>query len=81
MDGAAFMNSLHNTASFIYSAMKADAIGNAAVESLRNGRAPVITLYNTNQSLLEAIGEQRSGCWPLFNTSWRQSNHACHTER
>ncbi|HQE69560.1 MAG TPA: strawberry notch C-terminal domain-containing protein, partial [Atopobiaceae bacterium] len=56
MDGAAFMSSLHNTASFIYTALKAETVANAAVAELRAGRAPVITLYNTNQALLAEIG-------------------------
>ena len=56
MDGAAFMSSLHNTASFIYTALKAETVANAAVAELRAGRAPVVTLYNTNQALLTEIG-------------------------
>ena len=56
MDGEAFMSSLHNTASFIYTALKAETVANAAVKALRAGRSPVITLYNTNQALLEEIG-------------------------
>lgn len=56
MDGAAFMSSLHNTASFIYTALKAETVAKAAVEALRNGQAPVVTLYNTNQALLTQIG-------------------------
>ena len=57
MDGEAFMSSLHNTASFIYTALKAETVAKAAVKALREGRAPVISLYNTNQALLEEIGE------------------------
>jgi hypothetical protein len=57
MDGAAFMSSLHNTASFIYTAMKAKTVALAALESLKSGKSPVITLYNTNESLLGHIGK------------------------
>ena len=60
MDGAAFMSSLHNTASFIYTALKAETVANAAVAELRAGRAPVVTLYNTNQALLTEIGLNQS---------------------